>query len=108
MTPDVLIIVAFILGLVGITSILVVKNLLYICQPNEVLIFTGSKRKVGDEVLGYRIVKGGRAVRMPLIEAGRLPRPHQHGPRPLHQERLLQRRYPPERRRCRQRQDRWY
>ena len=68
MTPDVLIIVAFILGLVGITSILVVKNLLYICQPNEVLIFTGSKRKVGDEVLGYRIVKGGRAVRMPLIE----------------------------------------
>lgn len=48
----------------------VVNNLLYLCGPNEVLIFSGSTRRVGPptRLIGYKIVKGGRAIRKPLIE----------------------------------------
>ncbi len=48
---------------------LVVKNVLYVCQPNEVLVFAGRKRRSGaDKVRGYRIIRGGRALRIPLFE----------------------------------------
>ncbi len=45
-----------------------IKNLYYICQPNEVLIFAGSSRKVGNGKVGYRLVKGGSSIRTPLLE----------------------------------------
>jgi flotillin len=48
--------------------VLVVKNILYVCQPNEVLVFSGRRRVAGGRELGYRIIKGGRALRVPLIE----------------------------------------
>ena len=47
---------------------LIIKNLYYICQPNEVLIFAGSSRKSGDRALGYRLVKGGSSIKAPLLE----------------------------------------
>lgn len=47
---------------------LMIKNLYYICQPNEVLIFAGSSRKSGDRTLGYRLVKGGSSLKAPLLE----------------------------------------
>lgn len=43
-------------------------NLLYICEPNEVLIFSGRRRQTANGVTGYRIIKGGRGWRVPLIE----------------------------------------
>ncbi|MCS7291683.1 MAG: SPFH domain-containing protein [Gloeomargarita sp. SKYBB_i_bin120] len=49
---------------------LAIRNLYYICQPNEVLIFAGTTRWVpalGRRV-GYRLVKGGSSLRMPLFE----------------------------------------
>jgi flotillin len=46
----------------------IVKKLIYICQPNEVLVFSGAKRKVGNRVVGYRLVQGGRALKVPLLE----------------------------------------
>jgi flotillin len=47
----------------------VIKRLLYICQPNEVLIFSGGQQASADgRRVGYRIIKGGRAVRVPLFE----------------------------------------
>jgi flotillin len=46
----------------------VVRNLLYICQPNEVLIFIGGRTVTGKRHVGYRIIKGGRAVRVPFFE----------------------------------------
>ncbi|MFZ5477785.1 MAG: flotillin family protein [Myxococcota bacterium] len=49
-------------------AVLVVRNLLYICGPNEVLIFSGATRDVEGRPVGYRIVKGGRSVRIPLLE----------------------------------------
>lgn len=48
---------------------LILKRIIYICPPNEVLIFSGGHRKLGDNrTIGYRVVQGGRGVRIPLIE----------------------------------------
>ena len=51
----------------GIGS-LIIRNLYYICQPNEVLIFAGSTHRVGRKKVGYRLVKGGSSLRTPLLE----------------------------------------
>jgi flotillin len=49
--------------------ILVIRNLYYICQPSEVLIFAGDRRVVSDgRRVGYRLVKGGSSIRKPLLE----------------------------------------
>ncbi|MEM9947386.1 MAG: SPFH domain-containing protein [Cyanobacteria bacterium P01_D01_bin.36] len=55
-------------GGAGGLGTLIIKNLYYICQPNEVLIFAGSSRQVGDGRVGYRLVKGGSSLRTPLLE----------------------------------------
>lgn len=48
---------------------LVIRNLYYICQPNEVLIFAGGARRLSDgRRVGYRLVKGGSSIRTPLLE----------------------------------------
>lgn len=60
--------IAVIVTVAVLTIVIVVKNMLYICQPNEVLIFSGAKRRSGDRLLGYKIVKGGRGIRIPLFE----------------------------------------
>lgn len=44
------------------------KNLIHICGPDEVLIFSGSKNRFQERVVGYRLIKGGRGVRIPLLE----------------------------------------
>ncbi|MEO1211101.1 MAG: SPFH domain-containing protein [Cyanobacteria bacterium J06638_20] len=57
------------LGLGASAGTFVIRNLYYICQPNEVLIFAGPTRKLeGDRQVGYRLVKGGSSLRVPLIE----------------------------------------
>lgn len=43
------------------------RSFIYICAPNEVLIFSGPSRWLNGRRLGYRIVKGGRGFRIPLI-----------------------------------------
>ncbi|MCA9492271.1 MAG: flotillin family protein [Myxococcales bacterium] len=43
-------------------------NVLYICEPNEVLIFSGRRRTTAEGSKGYRIIKGGRGWRLPLVE----------------------------------------
>ena len=58
------ILIAAVLAIVGIF-----RANLKICQPNEVLIFSGKKRKLDDgSVVGYRVIKGGRGFRIPLLE----------------------------------------
>src|SRR5882672_6603478 len=64
-----------VVGAVGILAALVVigmiiSRIVYICPPNEVLIFSGAHRRLGtdDRVVGYRVVQGGRGIRIPLIE----------------------------------------
>jgi flotillin len=57
-----------VLAFFGVAAILGVKRLLYICSPNEVLIFSGSRSVVDGNVVGYRLVKGGSSLRVPLVE----------------------------------------
>jgi len=48
---------------------MILKRIIYICPPNEVLIFSGGHRRLGDNrIIGYRVVQGGRGIRIPLIE----------------------------------------
>ena len=62
-----LVLVLVLIGVVMALAIaLTIKNLLYLCQPSEVLIFSGRKDKHGPG--HYRIVKGGRSLKRPLIE----------------------------------------
>ena len=54
-------------GILTIFSI--IRANLKICQPNEVLIFSGRKRRLADgSQVGYRVIQGGRGFRIPLIE----------------------------------------
>ncbi|NOY92036.1 MAG: flotillin family protein [Deltaproteobacteria bacterium] len=61
--------ILLILLIAAFVGSLVVKNLLYVCTPSEVLVFSGRPRQLDDgSWLGYRIIKGGRSIRMPIIE----------------------------------------
>ncbi len=47
----------------------IVRANLKICQPNEVLIFSGRSRRMSDGTkVGYRFIKGGRGFRIPILE----------------------------------------
>lgn len=48
--------------------LLSLPSLIYICAPNEVLIFSGGRRKEGNREYGYRLIKGGRGIRIPFLE----------------------------------------
>ena len=61
------------LGLTGAAGlwafILLLRQLYYICQPSEVLIFAGLRRRTGSgQTVGYRTVRGGSALRIPVLE----------------------------------------
>ena len=63
--------IAFAIGFVGLGCLLFlmsIKSLIYLCQPNEVLIFSGKRRMVAGRVVPYHIVKGGRKTRTPFVE----------------------------------------
>ena len=65
-------IIAILLGIFGLgtgAGLLIIRNYYYICQPSEVLIFAGSRTQRADEgTVGYRLVKGGSSIRVPLVE----------------------------------------
>jgi len=46
------------------------KANLRVCHPNEILVFSGKQRRLKDgTVVGYRIIKGGRGFKIPIIES---------------------------------------
>ena len=58
------------LGIVAIAGVAnLIRSALCICKPNEVLILAGRqwKRKDGRQQ-GYRVIHGGRALRVPVVE----------------------------------------
>jgi flotillin len=57
-------------GLAVLLVLMVIyRYLLRICRPNEILIFSGRKHRTDDgRVVGYRVVFGGRGVRVPVVE----------------------------------------
>jgi len=49
--------------------IAIVRQFLYICRPNEVLLFAGRKHRLPDGAeVGYKVVRRGWALRTPLLE----------------------------------------
>ncbi|MBX3220714.1 MAG: flotillin family protein [Labilithrix sp.] len=62
------VIVVLVLALAAASAAAIVKRLIYICQPNEVLVFSGARRREGGRDVGYRLVQGGRGIRIPLLE----------------------------------------
>lgn len=45
------------------------RSVLVICPPNQVVIFSGRKRRLADgSQVGYRVILGGRSVRIPILE----------------------------------------
>jgi flotillin len=59
------VVLAVVVGLLVYT----LKNLLFVATPNQVLVLSGGNHMAGDRRVGYRAIRGGRAVRLPLIEA---------------------------------------
>ncbi|MBS1707211.1 MAG: flotillin family protein [Armatimonadetes bacterium] len=51
-----------------VVGFLAIKGLIYICAPNEVLIFSGGRQQEGTRSYGYKLIKGGRGIRVPLLE----------------------------------------
>ncbi len=64
-----LLIIPAVLILGFLTVLGIVRANLKICQPNEVLIFSGRNRVLTDgSKVGYRVIRGGRGFRIPIIE----------------------------------------
>jgi flotillin len=62
-----------ILGAIGVAVLamltFIVKSLIIICLPNEMVVITGRRRTGPDgREVGYRVLHGGRTLRIPIIE----------------------------------------
>jgi hypothetical protein len=71
MSPILIVLIAVAAAILFI--LIIVSRLIYICAPNEVLIFSGAHRTVSEtdqRPVGYRLVQGGRGIRVP-IDRGR-------------------------------------
>lgn len=55
-------------SLVFLLLVVTIKRLLWVSTPNEALIFSGATRRVGDRLVGFRFVRGGRSLRRPFVE----------------------------------------
>ncbi len=64
----VIVVMAFTTFVVVMVLYSALKKLFYVSTPNEALIFSGGGRQVGGRHVGYRFVRGGSALRRPLIE----------------------------------------
>ena len=58
-----------ILALVVLVIIATVRSLIIICPPNRVAVISGRSRQLSDgRSVGYRAIRGGRTLRVPLLE----------------------------------------
>lgn len=57
-------------GLALLALIVFIKSNMVICQPNEIVILSGRKRRQEDgSVAGYRVIRGGRGFKWPFVES---------------------------------------
>jgi flotillin len=69
MSPASLGVVVAVLLIAAVFVLVTVTRNLYVCAPSEVLIFSGRHWKSPDgKELGFRVVRGGRGMRVPLFE----------------------------------------
>jgi len=58
-----------VLAVVLIVLVLTVRSLIIICPPNRVAVISGRSRQLSDgRTVGYRAIRGGRTLRVPLLE----------------------------------------
>lgn len=51
------------------TAVFVFSRFLYICGPDQILVFSGRKHRLADgTTVGFKVIHGGRAFRVPLLE----------------------------------------
>ncbi len=64
-----LIAVAALVALALIVVTVAVKSFIVICPPNRIAVITGRTREMPDgTTVGYRVLRGGRTLRWPIIE----------------------------------------
>lgn len=69
MIPFFLIVLLVGVAIVAFVVNFVLKRLLYVAEPNEALVFVGARHPLANRSsVGYRLVRGGRGVRKPLLE----------------------------------------
>ncbi|MBK5221637.1 MAG: flotillin family protein [Acidimicrobiia bacterium] len=62
-------ILGIILAFIILVVITTVKSLIIICPPNRVAVISGRSRQLSDgRTVGYRAIRGGRTLRVPLLE----------------------------------------
>lgn len=66
---DFIIVAMFVLFVSFVSVVLLIKNVLYVCGPNEAIVFSGRRHLMDGEEVGYRVIKGGRGYRWPLLES---------------------------------------
>ena len=58
-----------VLAVVVLVIIATIKSLIIICPPNRVAVISGRSRQLSDgRTVGYRAIRGGRTLRVPLLE----------------------------------------
>lgn len=63
-----IVVTLFVLFVSFLAVVLLIKNVLYVCGPNEAIVFSGRRHLMDGEEVGYRVIKGGRGYRVPLLE----------------------------------------
>jgi flotillin len=67
-----LIVLFVVLGIIAALAavLLLLRQFLFICRPNEVLVFSGRRHVLPDGTTsGYKILHGGRGFRVPFLES---------------------------------------
>ena len=58
-----------VLAVVILAILASIRSLIIICPPNRVAVISGRSRKLSDgRTVGYRAIRGGRTLRVPLLE----------------------------------------
>jgi len=62
-------IIGAVVAVVILAIIATIKSLIIICPPNRVAVISGRSRQLSDgRTVGYRAIRGGRTMRVPLLE----------------------------------------
>ncbi len=65
----ILAVIAAFLVVIVIVALMAIKSLVVICPPNRVAVISGRNRGITDgRTVGYRVIKGGRTIRIPILE----------------------------------------
>jgi flotillin len=67
MEPTIILVIVGAVAVFLVALALSLKALLVICEPSQVVIFSGPTR-LPDQRVGYRAIRGGRGLRIPLFE----------------------------------------